>query len=88
MSVSDFKYCIQKVNVCFFVYSDITLMQEELGDLIYSVIEKGMAQETACQVTGMLLEMDIVSLHEVLADDFLFKKRLKQALRACKLMKT
>ena len=59
-------------------------MQEELGDLIYSVVEKDMEQETACQVTGMLLEMDLVCLHEVLADEFLFRKCIKESLNACK----
>lgn len=60
-------------------------MQEELGDVVYSVLEKDMDQDTACRVTGMLLEIDLVSLHEVLADKFLFRKRVKEALNACKL---
>ena len=58
-------------------------MQEELGDLIYSVIEPDMDQETAGRVTGMLLEIDLVRLHEVLADDCIFRKRVKEALNAC-----
>ena len=59
-------------------------MQEELGDLVYSVIERDMEQETACRITGMLLEIDLACLHEVLADEFMFRKRVNEAVAACK----
>jgi len=63
---------------------DMTFMQEELGDLIHSVVEKDLDQETACRVTGMLIEIDLVCLHEILADDSIFRKRVGDAVQACK----
>ena len=65
-------------------FSDLAVMREELGELIYSLLEKDMDQDTACRVTGMLLEMDVVLLHETLADSSLFRKRTKDALNAAK----
>ena len=67
-----------------FIPRDMTFMQEELGDLIHSVIEKDLDQETACRVTGMLIEIDLVCLHEILADDSIFRKRVRDAVQACK----
>ena len=57
-------------------------MQEELGDLIFSLLEGHLTPETASHVTGMFLEMEIASLHEVLADENLFRRRVKEALKA------
>ena len=57
-------------------------MQEELGDLIFSLLEGDLNSEKASHVTGMLLEMDLASLHEVLADENLFRRRVKDALKA------
>lgn len=57
-------------------------MQEELGDLIFSLLEGDLDSEKASHVTGMLLEMKIATLHEILADENLFRRRVKDALNA------
>ncbi len=55
-------------------------MQEEIGEVIYTILEKEMEADKASQVTGMLLEMNIAEVHEALADEKLFRNRLKAAL--------
>eukprot|EP00794_Sanderia_malayensis_P009031 gene9031-9998_t len=59
---------------------DIVTMQEELGDVIYAVLEKEMDVDKASHVTGMFLELSIAEIHEVLSDEKIFRNRIKTAL--------